>query len=72
MAGQPVTPVRLVDAYLAAQYVEATFDRDCSPVTIRRWASEGKLDRIGTAGRRAQYNLFQVHEVAARVSSALP
>lgn len=59
------TPARvLVDAYAISSALGIPTG------TIRRWASEGKVGRYGSAvagRRRTMYDLHEVEEVARRV-----
>lgn len=49
------------DVHRVVTYVTGNLKRECSPGTVRRWASTGDLTAIGRDGKRKLYNLSEVH-----------
>lgn len=56
--------MKLLDTNTAAQWMGV------SPATIRRWASKGLVQRRGTLGRSALYDVEELREVETRLRHA--
>lgn len=50
----------LVNAIVAAHYVTTTYDYPISPITVRSWASRGRIGNHGTGPKADHYDLDEI------------